>query len=153
MALDPAGAYVDARDSLVALVRGCSPQELAATVPACPLWSVTDVVRHLTGVARDVVDGTLLQDLNPIEAWHTPSGAAAGDAYTAAHIGRRHDLALDSVIPEWDRVTERLLPILRGEQPAPQPFPFVEMVPVSDIAVHLQDVRGALGRAGDRESA
>lgn len=153
MALDPAAAYAEARDSLVGLLRGCSPQELLTSVPATPLWSATDVVRHLCGVARDVADGTLLTDLDPTEAWHTPVGAAAGDAFTASHVDRRRALDIDAVIDEWDDVTERLLPILRGEAAPPQPFPFVEVVPVSDLAVHLQDVRGALQRPGDRESA
>ena len=153
MALDTAAAYAETRGRLVELVRDCSEEELGRAVPACPLWSVADVIRHLTGVAEDYVAGDMRFDLNPVETWHTATGAASGDAFTAGHITRRAGVTLEQVITDWGTATERLLPVLRGEAPAPQAFPFIELAPVSDLAVHAQDVRGALARPGDRESA
>ena len=152
MAIDPAAAYQEAQQSLAALVRGCDAAALDTVVPACPLWTVADVVRHLTGVAGDVVAGTLPADLNPIESWHTPEGQEAGDAHTDNHVRSRSGRDIGDVLAEWDTTTAELLHILRREREAPQPLAFIEVIPVSDIAVHLQDVRGALRQPGDRDS-
>lgn len=151
MALDPAAAYRQAQQSLSALVRSAPDAVLDTPVPACPLWTVGDVVRHLTGIAHDLVDGALPVDLNPIETWHTPSGQQTGDAYTESQVQARREVPFDAVLAEWDAATEDLCAVLSKQRPAPQPIPFIEVVPVSDIAVHLQDVRGALGQPGDRD--
>jgi uncharacterized protein (TIGR03083 family) len=152
MAIDPAAAYQQAQQSLSALLRGCDAAALDTLVPACPLWSVADVARHLSGVAADVVAGTMPADLNPVEMWQTAEGAEAGNAYTDNHVQSRRGVAIGEVLAEWEATTVDLLRILRREVPAPQPLAYLEVVPVSDIAVHLQDVRGALGQPGDRES-
>lgn len=152
MPIDTTAAYADAQRSVETLVRNASPEQRDAKVPATPLWSVTDVVRHLTGVAAALVDGTLPVDFNPIEGWQTQQGTDSGNAFTDTHVSSRSGRSLDEVLDEWRDVTARLLPILRGEQPAPQPFPFIELVPVNDIAVHLHDIRGALGQPGERDT-
>jgi uncharacterized protein (TIGR03083 family) len=152
MPIDTAAAYLSAQRSVEELVRAASPEELDRTVPACPLWRVRDVVSHVTGVARDVVEGGLLGDFNVIEAWQTEDGTRAGNEFTDRHVTSRRDRDIDDVLGEWREVTARLLPILRGEQQAPQPFPFVELVPINDIAAHLHDIRGALQRPGDRDT-
>lgn len=153
MAIHPADAYQEAQQSLATLVRGCDAAALDTVVPACPLWTVADMVSHLTGVAGDVVGGTLPADLNPIEGWQTQQGQEAGDAHTDNHVQSRRGRPIDDVLAEWEATTVELLHILRHEREAPQPLAFLEVVVVSDIAVHLQDVRGALHQPGDRDSA
>lgn len=153
MPIDPAAAYEEGHRSVVDLVRNATPEQLDAIVPATPLWRTTDVVRHLTGVARDLVEGSLPRDFNPIEGWQTEAGTRSGNAFTDTHVQGRRERSLDEVLDEWDEVTARMMPILRGEQRAPQPFPFIELVPVNDIAVHLHDIRGALRQPGERDSA
>ena len=153
MPIDSAAAYLEGQRSVESLVRAASPEQLDAIVPATPLWRTTDVVRHLTGVARDLIEGELPADFNPIESWQTPQGAERGNAFTDTHVSGRRDRGLDEVLDEWRDITDRMLPILRGEQPAPQPFPFIELVPVNDLAVHLHDIRGALRQPGDRDGA
>ena len=152
MPIDTAAAYLDGKRSLVEAVTKATPKQREQTVPACPLWTVTDVVRHVTGIAADLADGTLPTDFNPVEGWQTDEGRTQGDAYTDHHVATRRDRSLDDVLAEWQENTDRLLPILRGEQQAPQPFPFVELIPVNDLAVHLHDVRGALRQPGDRDT-
>ena len=152
MPIDTAATYEDAQRSVESLVRSASPEQLDAKVPATPLWTVTDVVRHLTGVAAALVDGTLPVDFNPIEGWQTPQGTESGNAFTDTHVSSRSGRSLDEVLDEWRGVTARMVPILRGEAKAPQPFPFIELVPVNDIAVHLHDIRGALQQPGERDA-
>lgn len=152
MPIDVATTYQQAQESIESLVRSATPEELDAIVPATPLWRTTDVVRHLAGVAAALVEGTLPEDFNPIESWQSEQGTAAGNAFTDSHVSSRAERSLDEVLEEWREVTARMLPILRGEQKAPQPFPFIELVPVNDIAVHLHDIRGALRRPGERDT-
>jgi uncharacterized protein (TIGR03083 family) len=152
MPLDPAAAYLDAKGSLTDLLRAATPQQREATVPACPLWTVTDVVRHLTGVAIDMVEGNMPLDDNPVETWQTPDGPARVDAFTDKHVRSRQGRSADEVLREWDEATDDLLPILRGERRPPQDVPFLELVPVTDVAAHLHDVRGALRQPGDRDT-
>jgi uncharacterized protein (TIGR03083 family) len=151
MPIDLGSAYLEGKRTITALVTAASPEHLDTTVPACPLWSVADVVRHLTGVATDVVGGNLLPDVNLIELWQTDEGARTGDDFTDRHVTTRRGRPLAETLAEWDAITERLLPILRDEQPAPQPIPFITYVPVNDITIHMHDVRGALGQPGDRD--
>jgi len=153
MAQDLGAAYLDAKGQITELVMAASEEELSRKVPACPLWTVADVVRHLTGVATDIVEGGMLGDVNLIELWQTDEGAQTGDAYTDRHVTTRRSQPLSATFAEWDAITERLLPIVRGEQPAAQPLPFVEYIPVNDVIIHMHDVRGALGKPGDRDSA
>jgi uncharacterized protein (TIGR03083 family) len=152
MPIDTAAAYLEGQLSVEDLVRSSTPEELERTVPACPLWRVHDVVSHLTGVARDTVEGGLLDDFNPVESWQTEDGTRTANELTDRHVSSRRDRDIDDVLDEWREVTVRLLPILRGEQQAPQPFPFIELLPVNDIAVHVHDIRGALRRPGERDT-
>lgn len=153
MPVDPAAAYLDGKRSLTEVLRAASPQQLEAKVPACPEWTPVDVARHLTGVALDMVEGRMPLDDDPVEMWQYDDGVRRGNAFTDNHVVQRRERSLDEVLGEWDENTARLLPILRGEQRAPQDIPFIEIVPVTDIAAHLHDVRGALGQPGDRDSA
>ena len=53
-------AYAGIRHRTTELLADVSDAEAGATrVPACPAWSVTDVVAHLYGVQRDILDGNL----------------------------------------------------------------------------------------------
>jgi hypothetical protein len=65
----------------------------------------------------------------------------------------RRGLALQQVLDEWSGHIERLLPMLRGEVPFGTSLPFVGHVVNTDLAVHSQDVRGAVRVPGDRDSA
>jgi uncharacterized protein (TIGR03083 family) len=51
--------YQDTQARLAALVGGLDEAELAAPVPACPRWSVQDVVAHLLAVTEDALAGRL----------------------------------------------------------------------------------------------
>jgi hypothetical protein len=42
--------------------------------------------------------------------------------------------------------------MIRRERPWPRVVPFVDAIVVTDLAVHAQDVRNAVGRPGDRQS-
>ena len=146
--LDLATAYDETRRSVTALVRDLDGASLATPVPATPNWSVRDAVAHLTGVAQDLVIG---EGLEAYGAVLDRSSLPALDLRTSEQVGSRRAVPFDAVLEEWSSWAERLLPILRGEG-EPLAVPFADRMIVTDVATHAQDVRGALGRPGDRES-
>jgi uncharacterized protein (TIGR03083 family) len=151
--LDLAEAYAETQQHLIEVVRACSQEALSTKVPASPDWSVKDVVAHVTGVAHDAVRGSIPDELNLVEALHDPAQAEMREDLTAQQVATRRDRSLDEIVGEWNSLLEELLPMIRGQQPWPRPVPFADAILVTDVAVHAQDVRGALGTPGDRESA
>jgi len=125
---DLARLYRDTRERLSALVLGLNDDELAAPVPACPGWSVSDVMYHLLAGAEDVMAGRLT--------------GPPTDAETAGQVARHRGTPVRSVVKSWGEL-------------AP---PFEELIgravvwpAVLDLASHEQDIRGALGRPGGRD--
>ena len=51
--------YAAGRRRLSEVVLDLGPEEVARPVPACPDWTVHDVVAHLAGVCADVVAGQI----------------------------------------------------------------------------------------------
>jgi uncharacterized protein (TIGR03083 family) len=151
--IDLAAAYEKTHDHLVEIVLRLGDDALNTKVPASPAWNVKDVVAHVTGIAGDVARGLTPPDLDVLEAWRNPEQAAKRDAMTARQVEDRRGLALQQVLDEWSGHIERLLPMLRGEVPFGTSLPFVGHVVNTDLAVHSQDVRGAVRVPGDRDSA
>src|SRR6266540_3004199 len=64
---DLSGAYAEARGRLVELLEGLDESRLATRVPACPDWTVRDVLAHVTGVAADAAQERFF--LGATDAW------------------------------------------------------------------------------------
>ena len=47
--------YRDTRERVAGLLAGLDETALAANVPACPRWSVRDVLAHLAAIAEDAM--------------------------------------------------------------------------------------------------
>ena len=118
--------YRGTRPRVVELVSGLSASQLATTAPGTPLWTVKDIVGHLTGVPADILAGRI-------------EGAGSPE-WTGRQVAERKDQSLESVLEEWASV-------------APQFEPLFEQVPQIartgfDVLVHEHDIRGALGMSG-----
>jgi uncharacterized protein (TIGR03083 family) len=149
---DLAAAYAEARQGLVGLVQGCDAAALARPVPACPDWTVHDVVAHVTGVAADFVHGGYF--LGSVDAWRDDRLAAERDAWTAGQVAARRDRPVAALAAEWAGWAATMEPMLGGAAPLPAGSPaWLRSAPVADLAVHLHDVRGALALPGDRDAA
>jgi len=134
--------YLELQLELVATAVGGAD----APVPACPRWRVGDVLAHVAGLARDAVEGTI-PALDLLEQWRDDDVAAGRDAMTADQVERAETLGPEEVAGSWRALTPRLAPMLRGDEPFPEPAPFgLPAILVTDLVVHDQDVRGALGR-------
>jgi uncharacterized protein (TIGR03083 family) len=148
---DLAGAYADARRRLQQLVAGLDDTGLMAPVPACPDWTVRDIVAHLAGIAEEVVSGTYFA--GAADAWNDAGLAAQRDQWTASQVRSRRDRPMSVMLAEWADAAAALEPILAGAVPRPPGSPaWLPSAPVADLAVHLHDVRGAIGQPGDRDA-
>jgi uncharacterized protein (TIGR03083 family) len=148
---DLAGAYADARGRLGELLGGLDEAWLSTPVPACPAWTVHDVLAHLTGVAADAAGGRYFA--GAADSWRDAGLARATDEWTAAQVTARRHRPVAALVAEWARSAATLEPMLAGTAPLPAGSPpWLPWAPVADLSVHLHDVRGALGRPGDRDA-
>jgi uncharacterized protein (TIGR03083 family) len=125
--------YGACRERLTALVRDLSPEQAARPTPACPGWTIHDVVAHLAGVVADVGAGNL--------------DGVGSEAWTAAQVDARRDRSIAELLAEWEAGSPTMEDTLRA---------FGGMVAdmgVADVWNHEQDVRGALGVDGGRDPA
>jgi uncharacterized protein (TIGR03083 family) len=128
--------YEETRQRVVNLVREMTfvdPDAASTPTAACPGWRVRDVIAHLSGLATDIASGNI--------------DGAATDAWTAAQVDARRGLSVGDLLDESDDVGPRLAAFVDD-------FPGRYGAQVTaDIAVHEQDIRGALGRPAVRDSA
>lgn len=98
-------------------------------VPACPDWSVTQVVAHLSGVCADILAGNL--------------GGAGTNPWTEQQVAARAHLSLADVLGEWTELGAQVEAALAGGLAPPQLL--------FDTTTHEQDLRGALRQPGARD--
>jgi uncharacterized protein (TIGR03083 family) len=129
---DYAGAYREVRLGLAALLRARPDDDLDAIAPATPEWRVRDIAAHLAGVCGDIVQGNM-------------SGVAS-DEWTAAQVAARTDWTMARLLEQWTADATVV------EQQMNEWGPGMGQM-VFDAFTHEQDIRGALGEPGGRESA
>jgi 2-polyprenyl-6-methoxyphenol hydroxylase-like FAD-dependent oxidoreductase len=146
-----AWAYEDGRYRVSSLLEEVSHRAADLRVPACPSWTIRDLLAHLVGVAEDVVHGTLLAEV--ADAWRSAARAEARDRWTARHVARYADRDIVQLLHEWIGWGQELETALRrGEGFAEHAPPWMFTAPAADLAVHLHDLRGTLRRPGDRDA-
>lgn len=124
---DEVRAYDGSRARIIAMLRDADPDQLTATVPCCPSWTVKDLAGHLAGLLEDRDEGRL------------PTGEMG--AWTRAQVERHRAESLDEVLACWQRHH------LDGSERPPSP-PTVAF----DVVTHEHDLAEALGVHGDRDS-
>jgi uncharacterized protein (TIGR03083 family) len=127
-----AAAYNGGSTRICALVESLDAAASATAVPACPEWTVKDVVSHLTGICRDLLDGNI--------------DGVATEPWTAVQVDARRHLPIADIVAEW----QELGPQVEAMVPSFPPAPAAQLV--GDLITHEHDVRGALGRPGARDS-
>jgi uncharacterized protein (TIGR03083 family) len=121
-------AYRASHERIAALVRTLNDEQLATVVTCCPLWSVKDLVGHLTGVLEDRRDANM------------PAGTFG--EWTAAQVARHRDEPIGAVLERWAEV----LSLSADGPPSMAALSF-------DAVTHEFDLYQALGVDGDRSSA
>lgn len=121
--------YRETRERLSGLVLGLDGTQPAAPVPACPGWSVSDVIYHLLSVVEDVMAGRLTRP---------PT-----DAETSEQVARHRGRPLPEAVEMWAEMAPAFEDLIAGARVWPA---------VMDVATHEQDIRGALGIPGSRDN-
>jgi uncharacterized protein (TIGR03083 family) len=99
-------------------------------VPACPAWTVADLLAHLAGLAVGYGTGQVPE--RDREMWL--------DGFVTVRMGS----SVAQLLDEWDRAGPRMEQAIAAEPSRRWPL-------VYDVIAHEHDLRGALDRPGDRD--
>lgn len=128
-AVDEIEEWTRAQRRVIDLVEPLTPEQAAVRVPACPDWTVRDLLAHMVGLGADVVAGDEPDDHN--ERW------------TGRQVESRRDRDVAALVAEWRELTGPLRDWMRRYNTRP----------LGDVVIHEQDLRGALGVPGGQDSA
>ena len=117
-----------AQQRVIELVADLPPERAELHVPACPDWTVRDLLSHMVGLGVDVVAGDEPDDHN--EAW------------TGKHVTERRGRDVAALVAEWQAVAEPLRAWMAANT----------VRPLGDVIIHEQDLRGALGVPGGQDT-
>lgn len=149
---DLAAAYHDARVAMATLARDAGEKANETKVPACPDWTVRDLIAHVTSIASDLAVGKIPPDLNLIQFWDDDMSRRR-EAFIDDALAKRSGRTVEQLLTEWDTAATRLESMIRGEEPFPSESPpLVEWIVVTDVGQHLQDLEGALGTTDHRDA-
>jgi uncharacterized protein (TIGR03083 family) len=127
-----AAEYEAARLRIGHLLAAASADDAATKVPACPAWTVRDLLAHVTGLAAALSSGQL--------------PGADQQAWLDGLVAARSHRSIGELLDEW-----------AGTGPGIAVF-FAHMGGagsqlVYDVVAHEHDMRHALGRPGDQHSS
>src|SRR5262249_19810557 len=128
-AADLARMYRETRERLTALVAGLDEAELGTPVPACPGGSVADVIGHLAAIPEDALAGRLT--------------GPPSEEETAAQVARFRGKPMAQTLAGWTELAPRFEEVVAALKVWPA---------VIDVASHEQDIRGAVGQPGARDT-
>lgn len=117
------GHYDAVRDELIAALAELDEHRLVESVPACPLWTVKDVVAHLSGLVSEKLAGV--------------QGRLGSDEATTRQVTDRADMTLDQIIAEW---TQNSTPFAEAMQ-ADHAF---AAALTADLVIHIYDLAEVL---------
>ncbi len=124
--------YARARARIRSVVLDHPGPTATVVVPACPDWTVDDLLAHLAGVAADLVER------------RNPTGDL--QAWVDGHVEQRRGRTAVALLDEWDAVGPRFEDLIRAK-----PAGFGGLL--YDVIAHEHDLRHALGRPGARDEA
>lgn len=128
-----AEAYIELRGRVIELLGQLDEVDGDRAVPACPGWTVRQLIAHMVGVPEDVLAGRI--------------DGLATDAWTQAQVDRHAGETLADLRHTLGGLAAEFDPVLRMV-PAPMNSQFV-----MDAVTHEHDLREAVGRPGAQDSS
>lgn len=125
--------YGACRERISALVADLTDEQTATPVPACPGWTVHDVVAHLSGTVADILAGNM--------------DGIGSPEWTAAQVEARRDTPMGEMLAGWAEGSPQFEDGLRAVGG------MMAALAVADAWNHEQDLRGALGAPGGGDPA
>ncbi|MEA2461029.1 MAG: hypothetical protein QOH90_1206 [Actinomycetota bacterium] len=143
--------YDATRADVTDLLLSLSDEQLDTSVPATPDWTIKNIATHLAADATCVINGDFPTSF--FDAFGEPEAVAQVNGWTAGQLADREGRTLGEILAEWDESAKTVSSMMRGEQDWAEGMPwFADRVLLTDVAVHQQDIYGALGIEKDRES-
>lgn len=142
-------AYGTEKAAIVEFVRDLDDDRAATHVPACPAWTVHDMVAHLVGVCQSQAEDTSPEEpegdiMKVLVGWNEPERTAARNRWTGEMIEARRGSSLAELVEEWDRWEKAAVATVNRGGLSAMRLPAL----VTDLVLHSQDLRGALGVPG-----
>jgi uncharacterized protein (TIGR03083 family) len=131
--IDWAAEYAAARTRTTTFVGPLPADAADVGVPACPAWTVRDVLAHVTGIAVALTTGRL------------PSGGEQ-QAWIDGLVAERAGRSLPSLAEEWEATADGIAGFLAAIGPGGHQL-------VYDVVSHEHDIRHALGHPGEQRSS
>ena len=122
---DLAAVYLAVRDRMCAEVEAMSAADAEKIVPACPDWTVHDLLAHQTSMPTAIIAGDL------------PSGDV--NDWIQGLVDARRDTTAEELLAEWRTDDEALGGLIANAG-----------LLAGDLVVHEGDLASALGIAADR---
>ena len=125
-------SYQQLRERVIELLADASDEVAVKTVPACPNWTVQNLVCHIIGVPEDIVEGRMT--------------GVTTDPWTQAQVDRHKSASLTQlreILINQKSTFDQVLPRI----PSPVNSQFV-----MDAVSHEHDLREALGKPGAQDS-
>ncbi|MEO8322801.1 MAG: maleylpyruvate isomerase family mycothiol-dependent enzyme [Actinomycetota bacterium] len=129
---DYTSAYRTSAERVAELIEQVPDEKLTIMVPACPEWSVKDLIAHFAGVAGDVATGNLT--------------AVGSEEWTSAQIATRKETPVGEILEEFRTQAAQLAGAIEHLHPA------IAGMMLGDLVTHEHDLRGAIGKHGERNS-
>ena len=126
--MDAITEWTNAQGRVVELVESLNEAETQQAVPACPAWTVTQLLAHMVGLNADVLAGDEPDDHN--------------SAWTQRQVEARAARSPADLVAEWLPLTQPMQDWMRDRGSRP----------LNDVVIHEQDMRGAVGRPGGRDT-
>jgi hypothetical protein len=126
--MNHAQSYVAIRSRLVDALEQLSPEQLAAVVPACPVWSVHELLVHVASMPMAIVSGDVPDGPDP-------------NPWIEGLIARHRSKSVTELVSWW-----------HSDEPAVQGLAAHAGVLVLDLFVHESDLHGAIGSIGHRRA-
>jgi uncharacterized protein (TIGR03083 family) len=126
--VDAITEWTNAQGRVIELAESLSDEETRRAVPATPDWTVRQLLAHMVGLNADVLAGDEPEDHN--------------STWTQRQVDSRAGRALAELVDEWRTLTKPMQDYLRDRSPRP----------LTDVVIHEQDLRGAVGRPGGRDT-
>jgi uncharacterized protein (TIGR03083 family) len=125
---DETTEWVAAQARVIALIRHLDEAAAERRVPACPDWTVRDLLSHMVGLGVDVLAGDEPDDHNA--------------RWTQRQVEERRGRSVRDLVAEWESITEPMTVYFRERSTRP----------LGDLVIHEQDLRGALGVSGGQDT-
>jgi uncharacterized protein (TIGR03083 family) len=126
--VDAIAEWTNAQRRVVELIESLTAADTERVVPACPDWTVTQLLAHIVGLNADVLAGDEPDDHN--------------SAWTQRQVDARAGRDPADLVTEWLTLTEPMQDWMRERG----------FRPLNDVVIHEHDLRGAVGRPGARDT-